>query len=44
MPLFRGCHIVFALQGEALPANGRCFGSGLATMCTSSTLFIATKI
>ena len=43
---YAGCqgHVVFAMQGELLPANGRGFGSGLSIMCRSLTLFIVTKI
>ena len=36
-------HVVYALQGELLPAHGRGFGSGLASMCMSLSLFILTK-
>ena len=37
-------HVVYALQGELLPAHGRGFGSGLASMCMSLSMFILTKM
>ena len=43
---FAGCqgHVVFAMQGELLPANGRGFGSGLTFMCLSLSIFAMTKM
>ena len=37
-------HVVFALQGELLPAQGRGIGSGLASMCMSLSMFLSTKM
>ena len=37
-------HVVFAFQGELLPAHGRGFGSGLVSMCMSLSMFISTKM
>ena len=37
-------HVVFALQGELLPAHGRGIGSGLGSMCWSLTIFVLTKM
>ena len=37
-------HVLFALQGELLPAHGRGFGSGLTSMCMSLSMFILTKM
>ena len=43
---FAGCqgHVVFAMQGELLPANGRGFGSGLTVMCMALSTFTLTKV
>ena len=43
---YAGCqgHVVFAMQGELLPANGRGFGSGLTVVCMSLSTFAMTKV
>ena len=43
---YSGCngHVMFAMQGELLPANGRGFGSGLTGMCMSLSIFAMTKV
>ena len=43
---YAGCqgHVVFAMQGELFPANGRGFGSGLTSMCMSLSFFGLSKV